>query len=391
MNPAARVSSSVDAGGVRWILQTPTGRWEAFTQGRGVQLDITGEALVTAALLPVMRMGLDLEVEAPVSARFLAGVDKLGDIYHAWHADELRKPALKTRAVITRNQASGARVGMFFTAGLDSFYTLLKHQHEVTDLIYVHGLGGQPESPAMEPRKSAMVHQAAQMLGKNVIEVETGIRPFLTDHGLSWLHIALAPALIALGHTLHTQFKRIYLAATHYYAELHPYGTSPMTDPLWSTEALEIIHDGCEASRIDKARLLVTSEAAMRSLRVCDQVSPNAPNCGRCEKCLRTMMQLLLAGGLDRCTTFAEPIDTELVRRVRLKTPGFTQYYHDILVALEKSGQHREVTRAVRAVVVRARRRFQARALKNALGPRSAAILRALSKLAWRDPARGWS
>ncbi|MEI2745734.1 MAG: hypothetical protein V9G22_09965 [Ottowia sp.] len=45
----------------------------------------------------------------------------------------------------------------------------------------------------------------------------------------------------------------------------------------------------------------------LAALQVCfthDPLPPGVANCGRCEKCLRTRLNLLVAGALDRATTF---------------------------------------------------------------------------------------
>ena len=52
------------------------------------------------------------------------------------------------------------------------------------------------------------------------------------------------------------------------------------------------IHDGAEARRCDKLRRLAESAPALKGLRVCWQDA--GFNCGRCEKCLRTMIALHL-------------------------------------------------------------------------------------------------
>jgi hypothetical protein len=73
-----------------------------------------------------------------------------------------------------------------------------------------------------------------------------------------------------------------------------PLGSHPLTDPLWSTEAVEIVHDGAEARRTEKILRIVDDAEALDNLRVCfDDMNTN---CGRCAKCLRKMLPLRLLG-----------------------------------------------------------------------------------------------
>jgi hypothetical protein len=92
--------------------------------------------------------------------------------------------------------------------------------------------------------------------------------------------------------------------AVHTYQRLKPWGSSPLLDPLWSSDRLAIIHDGCEASRPEKIAYIATSDAALESLHVCAQ---HHTNCGSCEKCVATQVALRNADALDRATTFPDP------------------------------------------------------------------------------------
>src|SRR4029078_454714 len=86
---------------------------------------------------------------------------------------------------------------------------------------------------------------------------------------------------------------------------LGPWGSHPLLDPLFGTSALRFVHDGLGASRARKARPTRPTELARRHLFVCDNPNPGdpLPNCGRCEKCLRTMTELLFAGALAESAT----------------------------------------------------------------------------------------
>jgi hypothetical protein len=63
----------------------------------------------------------------------------------------------------------------------------------------------------------------------------------------------------------------------------------------------------------DKTAIVARSSLAMETLRPC--AGPSADyNCGRCEKCLRTMLDLTLAGALERSHTLPHEIDPEALR-----------------------------------------------------------------------------
>ena len=63
------------------------------------------------------------------------------------------------------------------------------------------------------------------------------------------------------------------------------FGSHPLLDPLWSTETLAFVHDGCEANRMEKVRRIAESPLLLEGLRVCvDDRGPDVYNCGSCWK-----------------------------------------------------------------------------------------------------------
>jgi hypothetical protein len=121
---------------------------------------------------------------------------------------------------------------------------------------------------------------------------------------------------------------------------------------LWSTELTEIEHDGCEATRIDKAAYISQHELAMQWLRVCPGrhapkvVKPDgAYNCGRCEKCLRTMITLRITGALERCKTLPSDLDLEQVANMHIPRNQFFGWQN--LRALDRLGTEPELARAL--------------------------------------------
>ena len=54
-----------------------------------------------------------------------------------------------------------------------------------------------------------------------------------------------------------------------------------MLDPLWSTELMDFEHDGCEATRPEKAAYVSEHELPMKWLRVCLKNPNGMYNCGR--------------------------------------------------------------------------------------------------------------
>ena len=188
-----------------------------------------------------------------------------------------------------------------------------------------------------------MIRKIGLHFDKRVIEIETNVGLFLDSYLLSlYSHGAF---LSSVGHLLSSFFCLIYIPASYTYADTNRllWGSHPRVDPLWSTEALGFIHDGCEATRVEKAALIAKSDVALNSLRVCF-VGHNLPyNCGRCEKCIRTMINLHCVDALDRCTTFENQLNTKHIEKMRLYNHGVRLLIEENLQALKNRPDDRDL------------------------------------------------
>ena len=274
------------------------------------------EAFVAFTLLPAMKEGADLVLDRRMSERVLRNVDTIEGIFTCWQPETFRHVAIHAPSTHALTPM-GEEVACFFSAGVDSFFTLLKHQDEITTPS-VHGFDISLENTSLSAKVSATVREVATRLNKKVIEIHTNIRTF-SDSRLSW-DMYHGSALAAIGLMLAPSFSKIYIPATHTYRDLLPWGSHPLIDPLWSSEQVGFVHDGCEATRVEKVAAISKSEVAMSTLRVCWRNPDGAYNCGRCDKCLRTMVNLHLAAALGRCSTLPGALNLKDLARTRFRT-----------------------------------------------------------------------
>jgi hypothetical protein len=316
---SATVSSTIEFHG------KPVELWYRF---RGAVPEPSVSAFVPAVLLPAMLQRRPLVFEAPVSPRLLEALPTIQDIYATWVPALQRVPVLAASgdARALASTAPGPESASFFTGGLDSLYTYLTHRDAIRSLIFVPDFSASMTADRRE-HVTQWLRETAAEFGVRLIEVETNHERQLED----WLEIGMrgqpsptlmkfelcfGAALAAVAHLLPRSIGTVFLAASRTYSELIPMGSNPLLDPLWSTEARRIVHHGCAATRVEKARVVATSMVALRSLQTCPGGGNGEfRNCGRCDKCLRSMVNLRVVGALDRCPVFAEPLD---LRRVSL-------------------------------------------------------------------------
>jgi hypothetical protein len=351
ITPVSQVNSihtSNDGSFIEAELQIGPTNHSIYFRSNDISLTGNMEAFLALALLPSMMKGGALVADGEVSQRFLDALPTILDIFCVWEPS-LHRVKVNNVTPVIRDCPKEHRVGAFFSGGVDSFYTFLKHRDEITDLIFVNGFDISLEDDSLRRRTSELIRRIGSSFGKRVIEVETNHRLFLMSYlRRHWVRLAHGVGLVSVGHLLSPFFKRIYVPGTHTYAHLMPLGSHPILDPLWSTETLEFVHDGCEANRIDKIALLSQFDIALQCLRVCFfPRSKGAYNCGQCEKCLRTMINLHAVGALDRCTAFNTRLKIKEISRLIVSDESTHLFAMENLRALENREGDRKLYRTL--------------------------------------------
>ena len=103
--------------------------------------------------------------------------------------------------------------------------------------------------------------------------------------------------IAACMHLLAGGFSTGLIASSHTYDALRiPWGSNPLTDPLLSSVAFSIVHDGCELTRSEKAEVVAGWDEARRNLRVCWAGESLDRNCGTCMHCIGTALYFASLG-----------------------------------------------------------------------------------------------
>jgi hypothetical protein len=300
-----------------------------------------GDPFLAACLVPCMFLNESLEVEAPVSSQLLAGINHIQGIFRNWYPKTLNRIQVITTKITTVDvaQKQPLKSACFFSGGVDSWYSVLNPHNEIGALVTVKGFDIPYADVSIWTELAQSNRQIANELGKELILVETNLRQFLDptqanlgktatdDFWGKYLHGAF---LAAVGLCLQQHFSNVIVPSSYPYAQLHPWATHPLVDPLWSTGQTHFSHDGCEVNRIEKLTLVAKSKTALRNLRVCFSYSLGRYNCCQCEKCFRTMLALYLLGVLDQASSFDRPLNLRMLETMRL-SPGSEVWYEDML------------------------------------------------------------
>ena len=220
-------------------------------------------------------MGRDLVLPGPVDARLLANARELLRIWDAWYpwAESVRLDAPEGSP---SPPSTAGRTMAFFSGGVDSFYTVLRHaegtvdpyrREPVDDLLTVCGFDipvRREEACNRVFRTTAAVGEA---LGLEAVTLHTNLRASSWDDRVPWEKLGFGPALAACAHLLGGRYRRALIPGGSGYHRMSPRGCHPLTTPLKSSGSLELIHDGAAATRVEKTRRVAPSELARSHLR----------------------------------------------------------------------------------------------------------------------------
>jgi hypothetical protein len=258
-----------------------------------------------------------------VSPLLAGNLETIRDIFSAWISGH--------RAALNFELSSDAAapapgVSLFFSCGVDCFYSLLMHRNEIDNLVLIHGF----DVPLADTKTFALVEnqarETARLFGKRLIVVRANLYWEQPSVPGGW-YMYFGATLAAVAHALAPNHGKMYIASSDSYADLRPCGSHPLLDPLWSTEAVQIVHDTGQ-TRLEKLRSLAQCPEALARLRVCWENLADY-NCGLCEKCIRTMLGLR-AIGIERCAAFPDTLTPELVREQTLNH-ACVVYWREVL------------------------------------------------------------
>jgi hypothetical protein len=298
----------------------PNGVAELWFEVQAGAPPVPGDAFAAALLRPAMRAGRVLSLEDPVSPELkLELTGFIQDLYRCWdptlHRVEIHAPVLAASSG-RRNQADRG-AGVFFSGGVDSFFSFLRHAEEIDSFVTVQGFDIALDEKQRWEETVKRLSEVAIASSKRLRTIRTNLRE-LTDAFAPW-RMYQSGALAAAGHLLGANLSRMYIGSSHSYAHLFPWGSHPLLDHRWSNLDMEFVHDGGEATRVEKVALVAQSVLALRHLRVCWKNVGDRYNCGRCEKCIRTMVNLSVVGKLGECAVFSSGLDLERVRTTELR------------------------------------------------------------------------
>ena len=308
--------------------------------------------------LAAMRYGEKrIAIDAPISAEIKDGLVNAMKCLIDWHGGGRSVIPIEAPMQTEVFPNKSPRAGALFSGGIDALAMIRDnhlnfpsgHPRHIQDGILVYGvLQGENERDPSFQNVVKAVNTMAHDAGIELIQVYTNAYAHFRDLDSDfsfWRFEYHGSFLAAIAHAFAPRLSVASIASTYDFANLEPWGSHPLIDPLYSTTNLQIRHENAALSRLEKTKLVGEWDVALKQLRVCNEKASYRAgnyNCGNCEKCVRTMTAFLSLGMLDRIATFKEKNVTKekLVNTCYLSDSYEVNCYRELIEPLENIGRH---------------------------------------------------
>lgn len=350
--------------------------WFGFAPHDPAVKEEDAESYFLATIMQAMMEGRRLIVHGEVSHRLASNLTEYRDAWCHWLSDTYQAIEFEIDHVVEDAAGQpGAVCG--FSGGVDSTFTVWRHgmglngyrNRQVVRAVMVHGF----DIPIQDrvSFRSALERgtRALSTIGVRLEPIRTNFREVIT---VEWEHVHAAGLAAALSCFKGVAGSGIIAAGWHYRrmqppserARFGAWGSNPLTDHLLSGGGFEIFHDGARYNRREKILELVQWPEGVANLRVCWEGLELDRNCGRCQKCVRTMLAFRAQNlPIPECFPHGDELK-ENVRKVRVG-----KVWSDVVKEAAQNGVRDPWVRSLRSALRRRAIKEAARQTVDAILP----------------------
>lgn len=314
------------------------------------------DAFLCGSILPAYVHGEErVKVEGEVCPQLVDNLQEALFWIAAWNPEYKRNRPISIEAGYRSKVIRGDAAALFYSGGVDAAFSLvhnrdtipIDHPASVTKLILVHGfdIGGKKKerenSTAKETfrRAAESAEAVASQYAAELIKLETNIR-HLDDRSGIWGKVYVAAALGACAHALGNTVGLFYLSSAGEplgkTGDMAHYGTHVVLDHCYSGWDVQIRHYlVSHDSRMERLRVINGHPVLIDALRVCFNPPDDQLNCQKCEKCVRTRLQLDIIGKLDQFGSFDSELREDELERVVIESETVCNMYQEMLGHME--------------------------------------------------------
>ncbi len=225
------------------------------------------------------------------------------------------KGKLKVKKLVKNNIKDTSKTACFFTGGIDSYSTYISNKNKKPDFITVWGADIDYENVEGFKNVKKYINKVAKSEKANNIFIHASIRRFIDNSELEkayfniindnwWNSMQHGIGIISLSAPLSyvNGYNTIYFASTYTEEERKMKkiicASVPEIDENLKIANVSVIHDGYDFTRMQKViNICNYKKKEKRNIifHVCYR-SKEGVNCCKCEKCYRTICELLSEG-----------------------------------------------------------------------------------------------
>lgn len=297
------------------------------------------DGFIIACLNYAMRNGHDIICKAPITEELYYNIEKvlipgLVNSNPSWHN------VVIDADIATEKLPSAGAVGTGISCGVDSLHVLASQtnlkfkQHNITHLTFNNvGSHGEGEKASkLYNERLSLPRRFANEYGYEFVPSDSNIMDVIQQNHFKTHTYSSLFAIYCL--------QKLY--SVYYYASSsYKYSDFTLVDkktlacgsyeiwslPLLSTRQLRIYSEGENLTRMDKLKVVASYEPSFHYLNVCLK---EEHNCGKCEKCIRTLLGLDVIGALD---CFKDVFDIDYYKKNR-------SWYIQQLLYRKQMGKH---------------------------------------------------
>jgi len=287
------------------------------------------DPFVVGTIFIAMRESLDIIVHGEVSPSLLRNIDEFQEAWMCWLPARYTKIEIIADTEKEQSKADSDAAVVTFSGGVDSCFTAWRHKKGICGRLkqnldaglMIHGFDIPLEQDDVFKRAADKSKTLLNSLGVEMIPIATNFK----KTGQLWedCHGAGIASCLMM---LQGGFTKGLIGSSAPYSRLHiPFGSNPVTDHLFSSDSFRILHDGAAYIRREKIREISKWPEALKLLRVCYEGVEHDRNCGKCEKCIRTILSFRVMGlKLPEC--FEQDVrDDQILALTKLR--GAILYY----------------------------------------------------------------
>ena len=302
---------------------------------------ISLDAPLVGSVLYWMRQPVNqVRVHGAVSRALLRNLDELQHVWALWRPDAYSRVEFSPDDVFEDTRVGEGAVAAF-SGGVDSSFTVYRHAiaqpgpHTLPlrEVVMVQGFDILLDEDEVFTRAVGRSERMLTATDLPVARVRTNVK---RDLGQTWedaFGLCVASVLLTFQGT--RQYGLIGSGSNPYNDLVLPWGSTPVQDWMASTGSMEIRHDGAGYSRNDKVRALAGWPDLLRELRVCWKGADHDRNCGRCEKCIRTILNFK-ATGQPVPSCFDRDVTEDEIRQLHLPNRAVFAAFVSVVVAAEQ-------------------------------------------------------